>query len=721
MRKTFLRYAAMMTTVAMATTVASCSDSDNEAPAPEPPTINVSITDVQRTQADFTIQSTGAADYAYVIVESDPEYVAPTAEALFEEGTTGTLEDGTANITTYDIEGEKEYDLYVATRKINPYVYSEVEKYALNTNIAYDGIVTMNRIGQTDFTYHVEKPAGVETMKHIAVKTIDYEAIKSMLALYGEVSYELYLKVFGIKITESQDITLDKYSQTSYADDIDIHQGAKYLVMAGAVTESGEIDPEKFQCIEIQTRPAIESPFRLEASVKTTSTKVTVNVVPDPEIVEYRVLIDKKSEFDYWKRESEEQVHSEIIGHWDDEKNFIKRLYTGNSEIEKTGLVPNTDYVVGIVGFDAERREYMTLLDCRTSEPTGPAPTITITANSDVATPWNSASYTVKVKDAATVRFGYFLKSQVDDVLANGSSMSAIIENNGTYADEEQFAAMNTAEGLTLDAEQLQPETEYIFGVWAASEELVSSCEYSTFTTGVLPQLGGEVRKNMPGKYTASTTDADGNTVTFPVTITTGVDDATTDAYSKANRLVALGFGPADQFVYKSPADMIAAGKTAEEAAELYGPKWFIEFRDNEIVVPDINDLEWTMGNPDGTENNYYMWGYGFNPNSGRDMDNHKDFPVEVSEDGNTITVKGSYNEWVEMYYYPTMVQSSNSWLPSDIAFRCYSELVLTRQQTKSAAYVHKSAITMPKRFVINASDSSVKDMRAACAERMRK
>ena len=52
----------------------------------------------------------------------------------------------------------------------------------------------------------------------------------------------------------------------------------------------------------------------------------------------------------------------------------------------------------------------------------------------------------------------------------------------------------------------------------------------------------------MPGNYMARTTDENGDEVTFPVTITTGVNDATTASYASVNRLVALGFGPADKF-----------------------------------------------------------------------------------------------------------------------------------------------------------------------------
>ncbi len=207
--------------------------------------------------------------------------------------------------------------------------------------------------------------------------------------------------------------------------------------------------------------------------------------------------------------------------------------------------------------------------------------------------------------------------------------------------------------------------------------------------------------------------------MTFPVTITTGVDDATTAEYALANRLVALGFGPESQFPYTSLSDMIAAGHTAEEAADLYGPKWFIEFREDGIVVPKPDNLSWTMGNF-GTDDNSYFWAVGIRPSTGRDMDNLYDFPIEVSADGNTVTVKGYYNENIPAYYYPTMCTAASSWWFNDIQFRCYSELVLTRD-TSTSAYLHRGAVKAPKTVVINSFDRSVKESRQRAADLMKK
>jgi hypothetical protein len=209
-----------------------------------------------------------------------------------------------------------------------------------------------------------------------------------------------------------------------------------------------------------------------------------------------------------------------------------------------------------------------------------------------------------------------------------------------------------------------------------------------------MPQVGGEVRKNMPGNYIASTTDENGNTVTFPVTITTGVNDATTAEYKSLNRLVALGFGPSDKYPYTGPESI-----TTGDANTAYGPKWFIEFTEDGIQVPECNKA-WSMGTIDG--NATYMLGYGVRIAGTRPIEMAMDqsFAVEVSEDGNTITVKGNFQQVGAGYYaYPAMYYSSGSgWFATNTyLFRCYSDLVLTRQTTKSIASRVRSSIKMPQ------------------------
>lgn len=175
-----------------------------------------------------------------------------------------------------------------------PYVYSEVSKIDLSTNIEYSDIVTLDRIGKTDFRYHVEYPEGARSVKHVIVKKTDYEAIKSILAMFGEVSYESYLKVFGHEVSEPTDVAIDKFQAYGFDTNIHVYTATDYLLMGGVVTETGDIDPANFKCIEFQTRPAGVCPNDIQVSITTTSTTASISLTPDPEITDYRVYVDKK-------------------------------------------------------------------------------------------------------------------------------------------------------------------------------------------------------------------------------------------------------------------------------------------------------------------------------------------------------------------------------------------------------------------------------------------
>ena len=95
--------------------------------------------------------------------------------------TSTSCRSGTATINNLDFEGGKEYTLFVATRKINPYVYSELYTKEISTNLPYTEMVTLEKVGLTSITYHVEVPEGKE-MKHIIVKKVRWRRSGAVIA-----------------------------------------------------------------------------------------------------------------------------------------------------------------------------------------------------------------------------------------------------------------------------------------------------------------------------------------------------------------------------------------------------------------------------------------------------------------------------------------------------------------------------------------------------------
>lgn len=707
-------------------TLLSCSDDDkSNDQSYEQPTHRVVVSELQRTTATFTVEAPQAADYAYVVKEKG-EAPVTDAEELFNIGTVGMLEDGTASVTTHDIEGAKEYVVYTAVRRINPYVYSDVVATDLSTDIPYTDIVTLDKIGLTDVAYHIEMPEGATKVKHIVVKKADYIAIKGIIGSLGEINEPLYLKVFGFTTEESGDYKFDKIVEYDSDAHSILHTGTTYYLMAGVVGEDGEIDPDSFKLIEFDTRHAGESPYNIDVAVTTTSTQAIVSVIPDPEIVEYRMLVESRAEFDFALSEGEAQMRNLIVGFWDDEQNSPKRVQTGTIEYKALGLVPNSEYVVGIVGYDKDHREKLIRYDFVTGEPTGPKPTLTITeAEPSVEAPWSTKAFNVKATNTTEVRYGFFIKSQIDQLLYNGSTLANVVRANGNGCSQSVIQEMLTEEGVIFETSDLQPQTEYMFAVYARNDEYVTAVEYVVFTTEETPMVGGSVRRNMPGKYIATTTiDEDGTVVSFPVTIATGYDALTTGLYKEQNRLVCFGFGPESQYPFVSPTDLINGGMSSDDAYIKYGPKWFIEFAsETDIKVPDptTGSNQWVMGYDSDRGKNIMMYGYGISGRNGRELNRAETFPVEVSDDGQTVTIKGSYLAAQLMYYYPTMVIPGSGWMnPAVELFRCYSELVLTKQESAASASGRPTPLVAPRIVSGKVGTASLKSQREEIVSKMK-
>ena len=100
-----------------------------------------------------------------------------------------------------------------------------------------------------------------------------------------------------------------------------------------------------------------------------------INIIPEAGIERFRYHVNTKAEFDYMSFEGEASVRRMIIGPWSETSNEG----IGSIVVNAKGLKPNTDYQVGIVGFDKDNREKLLLYDFRTGEPIGPLPELSAT------------------------------------------------------------------------------------------------------------------------------------------------------------------------------------------------------------------------------------------------------------------------------------------------------------------------------------------------------
>lgn len=727
---------------ALACAVISC---DQKTPEPEPepiaPVASITVSDLSRTSITFKIASDAPGDYAWAIVPAGQTI--EKAEDLFGPSYNNGMFDNTniATVTYNELEGNKEYTLYYAVRKINPYVYSDIKAEDISTVFGYENMITLEKATTNAISYHIEMPEDAKAYRHMIV---DYNDYLYFQALVG-VTHDSYLSAFGLSADKSQTFDYewqqkdgwDNYATYFYSD-------TKYLILAGkseSTDISSQVSPADVKVYEFTTPKAEECPYDVEVAVSdVTSISAKVTLTPEEGVDRYRAFIMSEADYESFLFEGEEMVRRVVIGPWDDKSTE----YDSVQEFTLEGLVPESNYYVCIVAFDKDMREVYIEKVFTTTEPIGPAPEIETEAVETIE-PWNSASVNLKIRNATSAVAFVHTKYAVDQVLnAPGNedlTMDVVVRNNGVALTEDVMAKALSEDGVTLMFSELSPNTEYIYAVLATNIEHVSTVHVYNFTTAAEPTIETGLFGKLMGEYTAKITDVNGVPHTFDVTITDGVNDATRESYKSQNILVCLGFDPCG-VEYHSPQDLLDKGwaKTEEEANRNYGPKWFLEIDENDKITTfkhavasstydSVNDVYLKDYSAEGEDpmasfNGQTIWFKGTFNKYYASKDKYEQqsttliHDVDYDEETGTVTVKPvkHYKSWSakgEMVTeYPGVAQSKNWYGGSDskVIFCGNSSLVLTpKTAAATQACVMDASVTeikVPARKTINVQDT---------------
>lgn len=71
--------------------------------------------------------------------------------------------------------------LYAAVRTINPFVYSEILSQPIDTHKPYSGMISLESVGTTSFSYHIMKPEGAAKYKHVCLSKSDFDYIINLV------------------------------------------------------------------------------------------------------------------------------------------------------------------------------------------------------------------------------------------------------------------------------------------------------------------------------------------------------------------------------------------------------------------------------------------------------------------------------------------------------------------------------------------------------------
>lgn len=662
-----------------------CGDDKPNIPLPaDGPSLSVEVDDVQRTQVSFELTTDKGIDYAYAVLPANAPAPA-SAEALFADVTahTGMFETPTVAIDYLGIAANNDYTLYAAARTINPFVYSELRSESFDTRFEYTDAITLDAITRNSFAYHI-KPEAVGQYRHLCLKKSDYDwFVRSMGVTAG-----MYVGTFGFFGDEEQTYSYTDAYQDERGYPVYIHSDTEYIILYGMCDPANPgTKVLSTQTVTFRTVRVDESPYGVAiVADNVTSTGAEVRISPDEGIERFRVLVGTTADFDGIRIEGESALRGSIIGDPTDRS----REYTSATTIPVKGLIPDTEYSVGVVGFDAQNREKVVIATFNTTSPTGPAPTI-VPEPQPVDEPWHQVALNLKVEHAVNVWVCLNTREQYDKVLQQPGftgTMGDIIKNNGILLTPEQLAQAK-AGGVLCQSDALTPYTEYIYGFYAVNEELVTTTETYEFRTGAAPAV--DLRMQLVGDYQAEIYD-DLGVRNFGVSVSEGPSEALKSDYASKNQLAILGFEPC-QVDYHSPQDLLDKGWAAseQEANTNYGPKIILEVNQDGTVNtggknPATSELDFIMADYNGTK--LYFMGYGKTAN-GQIMSSQQCFPVEVSEDRNTITIKGQTGVVFgseTIMYYPGVYQGDNPWYGGTDLFQGMSDLVLTRIQAVPSA-----------------------------------
>ncbi len=338
-------------------------------------------------------------------------------------------------------------------------------------------------------------------------------------------------------------------------------------------------------------------------------------------------------------------------------------------------------------------------------------------------------------------------KRDFDYMLTHGYDYYSLVDQKGNELSNADLTKVNSASGLNVKFDVRPFSTMTLSAVGYNSEGLGSEAGWAEATAAELPAaetVNSSYFESLKGDWTASAIISrydyqtsswvnDTEPTKFKVSIKNSVCDfpeklpeeiyalyegmtreqvdAMYQEFKERAKLYderlkrgnclqccGLGFDPKGRLDYKSPYDLFTSttysASSTEGLFEDFGAKWYLKINaDGTVSVPiNVNYMNplaaWSMKY--GRKDTYYLVGIGDKDFVGMTklpQDKWDEFPVEVSADNKTITIKPIVrpdSKGVETTYYPSVMNYMQSYRPID-AGKIVSEITLTKGWTEPA------------------------------------
>lgn len=358
------------------------------------------------------------------------------------------------------------------------------------------------------------------------------------------------------------------------------------------------------------------------------------------------------------------------------------------SEVTVKGLAENTEYVFAVAVSHGEQTGEVSETAFTTAEK-GKTPTVAVEAfvltnEQAEVTAWENFIFTVNLKDAVSAKYYLNETEIIEEAVQSGEfTYESIATQYGQDMTAERLQKALSEDGLTLVYSGMDPEQSYTVVIVATGNKGATAEAHSSATTEAEPlptPVQSELYAKLAGNWTMTATNDEGNAVEYNVTI---AGENSGVSYQDRNQLVVSGPIIFQNF-YSIKDLMNEAGWSKGKSTKNWGPKFFLQIAqgDNVTVPADRNQyfLNWNASKI----GEVYLLGY--NDNSIRYADGSA-FPVTVSADFNTITIKGYTADGKE--YLPGVFNYLNSQWGF---FEMYtSDIVLTRG-TSNAVSIQSAA-----------------------------
>ena len=607
-------------------------DGPGNDPTPtEKPEIVISEVEITFNSFTFEVTTTVEGTLGYAVVAEG--YSAPKIDELYSLNSAEVTDK--VILTVENLNDNTNYTLYAVLRAGDQQSAPKTHKFTTPDDGVANPIVIHSATYDTiSFTINI---AG----------SYVFQCIDKAYLEYNNLTPEEYISMTGIGIASKGEITVDWVDGGTYGVyDMHVREDSDYYVIAAIADGQTVVGDIFYQTIHTPKRPVSTAGLTTELT-DITSTSVNIKTVPDSSVVDYYILVRDKAWSDSIVAGYGESMLATLVaypsaGSWQ---------LTGANEAVWSGLEPSTEYICHILVNDNKGAQALSLVPFTTLEANEAAPTVEVSLTEAAENGYCTLNLNLYSAEAATVKFAFNAKADVDEERNNGLSDSDIVNMYGMELNAEQVAAIKTT-GLTLTQEDLFPEVEYVALISVKNAEKTETLKVTSATTPAKPvpvRVESDLFTSLLGEWEVSYSLIQFNSkevsiYNAKVTIAQGADNASADYYRSHNRLVIQGWpfnveadGTHKPMPYYSPADLKDASSYWANNPQLalrdFGPKVFLEIGEGGVVtMPSSRGEYFYNWASDGT---FYFFG--------ADLQNEftapASFPVTVSADGNTITI----------------------------------------------------------------------------------